>query len=177
GIFSDAIIFGTMSHGWESDSKEIIDVHKNKHKIVTKYGFPGNMLGYQGHLSDLAYKTALEPFWGLLDWEYHADPEYKFNFIESREKVLFDIDLDAFIMQWSDFIFPWPDEVFEKWFHEKSTYDPTYGWSGFSFIEHLISQSGLITVAREPGCCGGEEKAEEILSKLNKHMFKNDLIT
>jgi hypothetical protein len=174
GLFSDALIFGTR--GGSNSCESIRDLLGNSHQIITESGFPGPMLEFKGRLSDKIYESNLKPIWDLLGWDYKDNPEKNFSFKENGEKILFDIDLDAFTMDWSDFIFPWKDEVFDHWFKEVSIYSPTSGWSGLDFTNQIISQSGLITIAREPDCCGGEEKSEEIFSKLNKHLFNNNLI-
>ncbi len=174
GLFSDALVFGTRGG---SDIRESVkDLSGNNHQVITEGGFPGPMLEFKGKLSDKIYEDALRPMWDLVGWGYKDNPEKNFSFKENEEKILFDIDLDAFTMDWSDFVFPWKDEVFDRWFKESSTYSPTSGWSGLDFTNQVISQSGLITIAREPNCCRSEEKAEEIFSKLNKHIFNNGLI-
>jgi len=176
GIFSDAIIFG-VNYCFDEEDKcqEITDILGKKHHIEIRSYFPGVMLGFKGELSDLLYKTTYKHLWDLLGWEYVGNPEYKFKFKENNKKILLDIDLDAFTMEWDKFTFPWEDEVFEDRFH-KPGYGPTSEWSGKKFNDDLINQSGLITIAREPGCCGGEEKMDIIYSKVKKYLFNDKLI-
>jgi hypothetical protein len=83
--------------------------------------------------------------------------------------------LDAFAVNWKDFVFPWPDEVFDRRFLREADYDATRGWSGKKWLDHFLDGCGLLTIAREPGCCDGEEKTEEIFKRVNRHIFDNGL--
>jgi hypothetical protein len=56
-----------------------------------------------------------------------------------------------------------------------SEYFTTNGRNRQSFIRGLISKAGVLTVAREPSCCGGEEKSDRILASLNKYVFDGNL--
>lgn len=174
GLFSDSIFFGVDRLNERRECETIKDMSGNNHHIEARTSLPGPMLGYQGELSDLAYEERYKHLWGLLGWEYVLREGFKFT--EEDEKILVDIDLDAFAMRWEDFLFPWPDEVFEDWFLKESDYFTTMGWSGKKFLGHFIDKSGLVTIAREPSCCGGEGKADEIFQKVNKHIFDNGLI-
>ncbi len=67
--------------------------------------------------------------------------------------------------------FPYPDEVFEKEFLTLSTYDRTEGMTGREFVQGLARKAGLITVATEPECCGGDAKMKQILSSVAKYVL------
>jgi hypothetical protein len=90
-------------------------------------------------------------------------------------KIGLDFDLDCFAYRFRDCTLAWPDEVWEKEFLLRSTYSFTEGYSAQDFLSALISKTGLITIAREPGHCGSEAKADSILERLNHYQFADSL--
>jgi len=87
-----------------------------------------------------------------------------------------DLDLDCFIVRWRNYYrFPWPDEVFEKEFLAPSSYQTTLEWTGKGFLNGLVNKASLLTIAREPYCCGSKTKATEILGKVNHFLFDDKL--
>jgi hypothetical protein len=134
---------------------------------------PRGGLGYQGSLSDLAKDRELSRLWTILGWRHFTGMGFQFD--PATPKILLDFDLDCFAVRWRDYLFPWPDEVFEREFLEPSGYWTVEGRTGQDFVHGLISKAGLVTIAREPNHCGGDEKADEILRKLNRYVFDGQL--
>jgi hypothetical protein len=93
----------------------------------------------------------------------------------SEEKLLFDIDLDAFAMKWEDFLFAWRPEVWDKRFIHEADYFASAGWSGKRFVQELLPRVGLITVAREPLGCGGEAEMQQIFRDFNGFVFDDQI--
>lgn len=174
GLIGDAVLFGVRDHHRNSDLNRegYTDQFHSEHRIKLLW-LPGQALQYQGDLSDNAKARALKELWAILDWE--PNPETGFRFGDRQDSIWLNIDLDCFRVEWSDYYFPWPDEVFEKEFEATSNYNPTRGWSGKSFFQALVNRAGLITIARESRCCGGGEKSDVILKKLNNFLFDNKL--
>jgi len=44
-------------------------------------------------------------------------------------------------------------------------------------IDCLINRATLITICREPGCCGGIGESNKILSYLDRYFFNGELHT
>ena len=173
GLISDAAIFG-VNRG--SDVEREFEDHKGeKHQIFLEPCLPGQLLGHQGSLGDTIKSDEMAEFWDLLGWQKPAARGETFQFSEVPSRIV-DFDLDCFAIEWNDFVLPWPDEVFEEWFCKRSEYRTTVGISGQGFVAGLMKGAGIITIAREPTCCGGEIKTAEIFGKLNHYVFGGDLI-
>ena len=173
GLIGDAVIFGVRDTSDRLQLMTIKDCQEKMHRIELT-GFPSGELGFQGNLSDLARRKELTPLWEILEWRY--DPETKgFGFTKDSKRILLDFDLDCFVINWEEFAVPWLDEVFEKRFFTFSDYFTTYGWTGKRFLDDLVNRADLITIAREPNYCGGEEKADVILLKMNHYLFDDNL--
>ncbi|MCD4783831.1 MAG: hypothetical protein K8T10_08410 [Candidatus Eremiobacteraeota bacterium] len=172
GLIDNLVAFGTREHPqrYSFGINNYHEDHLGKKHWLNYLSFPGSELSYEGCLSE--YKDCYSTIWRILNWRYK---DYHFSFGNSSRKILLDFDLDCFAMYWSDFRFPWPDEVFEKRFYEPSNYSTTQGWTGKMFLEGLMKYAGLITIAMEPDYCGGKKKSEEILKKVNHFLFDNNL--
>lgn len=174
GLISDAVIFWAGEEpniGNLENLKEYKDLQKNIHKIKL-LGLPGTELKCQGDLSDTARWGGLSELWKILGWQYNS----RFSFAEDERKILLDFDLDFFIVRWKGcYRFPWPAEVFKKEFLVQSKYQTTLGWTGKDFLDGLVSRAALLTIAREPYCCGNNTKANQVLGKVNHYLFDNKL--
>lgn len=171
GLIDDAVIFGVESSADSANFKRFKDQQENIHKIKL-LGLPGKELEYQGDLSDTARRESLSDLWKILGWQ--CDPQ--FSFAQDGRKILLDLDLDCFIVRWKGcYRFPWPDEVFKKEFLVPSRYQTTLEWTGKDFLNGLVNKAALLTIAREPYCCGGETKATQILGKVNHFLFDDKL--
>ncbi|MBD3337767.1 MAG: hypothetical protein GF353_01575 [Candidatus Lokiarchaeota archaeon] len=174
GLIDDVVIFGVNSHFSSFPDDIYIDNNNIKHKIIIKHSHPGNLLHYQGDLSDTARSTELESMWKILNWKFSPEMQC-FNFYKNTKRIILDFDLDAFIVQWEEYLFPWPDEVFDDRYLKESEYYTTNGWTGKKFVRKLIEKAGIITIASEPTCCGNEVKSEIVFNKLNKYIFDDEL--
>ncbi len=172
GLIGDAAIFGVEEWRRDEAHQEFTDHLGSIHKIELT-GLPGENLGYQGVLSDVSKFQSHSELWRILDW--NLIPQKGFTFGKKDEKILLDFDLDCFMVDWKDYTFPWPDEVFINEFHKSSNYWSTKGWTGKRFFDELLKRANLITIAKEPECCGGKKKADKILKKVNHFLFDNML--
>jgi hypothetical protein len=172
GLISDGVVFGVENRG-NADLESFTDSAGTQHLFKILSRFPGPALEHQGELSDLARANEFRPIWEILDWEHIPQNGFRFN--PHRERILLDIDLDAFVMCWSDYVFPWPEEVFEDRFLKLSNSVNAEGWTGKWMFQELLQRVGLLTVAREPQCCGGQKKAREVWRKMNKFLFDGGL--
>jgi hypothetical protein len=104
------------------------------------------------------------------------DAQGVFGFLEPRGKILLDFDLDCFSVNWGDYTFAWPDEIFAKEFTVHSDYRSTGHWTGASFVQALVRRAGMVTFATEPDYCGGSLDVRRIKERLNRFVFDNELI-
>lgn len=167
GLFSDAVVFGAEDLGG-AGLREFQDHRGEAHRIWINASLPGDCFGVQGNLGDIARKYEVRPLWEILQW----GPRNGRMDFTGTEVVALSVDLDAFAIEWQDFTFPWPEEVWTRRFLKESTYDTTQGWTGKRFVEGLCRKSALLTIAREPAHCGGEAKARQILKDLNEKVLE-----
>jgi len=50
------------------------------------------------------------------------------------------------------------------------------GWTGKDFVDGLVKRAALLTIAREPYCCGDDTKANQVLGKVNHFLFDDELL-
>jgi len=167
GLIKDAVLFGVDEWDRENFPMVLTDVAGQAHRIEIMW-LPGSELSYQGSLSDLAKSYALEQAWDILGWQHHA--EIGFRFAE-EPKIVLDFDLDCFKLDWTDYTFPFPQEVFEREFLTPSRYHSVNGVTGRDFVLGLAAKAGLVTIATEPNHCGGQEKAQHILECVSKYVL------
>lgn len=80
-----------------------------------------------------------------------------------------DFDLDCFTAECREKVYAWPEEIFRNEYVEN--------YNVPRFIECLLARTSLITICREPGCCGGIGESNKILSYLDKYFFEGVLKT
>lgn len=85
----------------------------------------------------------------------------------NKKPFILDFDLDCFSTDCLDYTIAWP----EKLFREK--YVTNYKVN--HLMNSLIARSSLITICREPGCCGGIGESNKILSYLDYYFFDGGL--
>lgn len=80
-----------------------------------------------------------------------------------------DFDLDCFVTDCLDRTIAWPETIF---------YDKYVGdFKVRSLMNRLIADATLITICREPNCCGGIGESNKLLSYLDKYFFNEGLRT
>jgi hypothetical protein len=168
GLISDGVVFGVEDCG-NPDLETFRDSQGIDHRFKILSTFPGPALEEHGELVDLARADEFRPAWDVLEWNHV--PGEGFRFHPRGGHILLDIDLDAFVMCWSDYVFPWENEVFEDRFLKRTT----QRWNGKQFFRELVSRAGLLTIAREPRCCGNRTKARVVWNRINKFLFDQRL--
>jgi len=140
GLIGDGVVFGVRDPYDPDDLQNFVDSEGTAHYLEILGVFPGPALEYQGPLSDLALGPKWKRLWDLIGWEYV--PQSAFRFKETSERILVDIDLDAFVMPWEDYVFPWEDEVFEDRFLRTSDYFSTAGLDGEKVFSRTSGPGG-----------------------------------
>jgi hypothetical protein len=172
GLIRDVVVFG-VQHLYDNSFPIRFNDHQGDEHRIEVLSLIYEELEYQGRLSDYCKSDSLSQLWAILDWEFI--PKKGFSFSSRSRKILLDFDLDCFVISWRDYIFPWPDEVFQREFFTQSKYWSTDGWTGRMFLNELVNRAARLTFARESQFCGGSKKAEEVFSKVNRFLFDNKL--
>jgi hypothetical protein len=174
GLIEDVIVFGIYDIDCAAPERDQYHTSKgDTHRVILKTGHLGYMLKYQGDLSDAIREKYLREFWDILGWSFKKGKGYWFN--DDRPPFLLDIDLDCFSYVWDEFTFPWPEEVYNKRYLTRSEYATVKWLSGKDVFKEMVNRAGMITIATEPGCCGGEEKSEQILNDVNRILLDGQL--
>lgn len=110
--------------------------------------------------------------------EYH--PEYNHirkifgynneHFSPSYHPFILDFDLDCFTTECKETTYAWPERIF---WEEYSAGSPKCS----SFMQQLITRASIITICREPECCGGIGESNKILGYLDRYLFDGNLGT
>ncbi len=162
GLFGDVAIFG-VDHCFGMENQIYTDQSGGRHRIEISH-LPRAALSYQGSLCDAIRRDDFGSLWEILGWSLSWRSA---QFLSGLPKVFLTVDLDCFAIEWDEYIFAWPTKVFEREFLEPRT----FGWTGQSFFQELVNKAGLVTIARESGCCGGRADAENILNNLIQYGF------
>ncbi|MBZ5655461.1 MAG: hypothetical protein LAO56_09300 [Acidobacteriia bacterium] len=159
----------TVAFGVETREKDTIytDRADQQHQFWV-ISHIGDALAWQGRLSDAHYRSSYQPLWDILAW----DPP---NFTRADRHLAFSIDLDYFAVHagYLDCTFPWPQAVYERQFSSPSIAPTTRGYTAQTFLNGILSQSALVTIAREPAYCGGEAECDQIFGDVNRWLFGN----
>ncbi|MFC1475737.1 hypothetical protein ACFLQW_01890 [Candidatus Zixiibacteriota bacterium] len=172
GIVDHLVDFG-YDRSYANMPSHFIDSTNFEHKIKLQW-LPGQAMAYQGALSDICQRSSFQELWNILGWK--LTPKVGFSLAPNNPPKWLNFDLDCFVIRWKEYHFVWPDEVFEREFNSISSYWSTRDQSGKSFLTGIINNAGLISMAREPGCCGSEENSDEVLGKLNRFIFDQKLV-
>jgi hypothetical protein len=166
GIIGDAVVFGAEA-GHQCDSRKgfpYLDMQGRQHSFWS-LPWPSGCLLHQGCLADHYYEP--RGLWDALGWKPGA-----LN-LEGRSLIL-DFDLDAFAIDTHlGPNFSWPERIFEHQFHSKSNAASIEGMTAADFVSDLVRESSMITFAREPNYCGGEQDSDAIFELMNRYMFKS----
>jgi hypothetical protein len=163
GIISDAVVFGAESgHLADDDDGYIYTDLLNRTHRFWSLPLPFDALAHQGVLEDTHYKP--RELWESLGWDPYD------GLCDRTQSLILDFDLDVFAMHHRlGPRFAWPDKIFAYQFHERTT--GRTDLTGFDFVNLLIDRCGLVTIAREPDYCGGEDECSTILDRLNRTLF------
>lgn len=157
-LVRDVVIIGSEANNNVENYQNADD---SEHKLFSISHLPSSV-GNRGCLGDSCIS---EPYYSQVrdTMQYHHGA---FNDGLVYPFVL-DFDLDCFSTEILGKQKAWPEEIF---YQEYVKNDIVY-----SFMKQLIYRSSLITISREPECCGGYKESFKILSYLNKYFFESCL--
>lgn len=104
-------------------------------------------------------------------FEYNKPPYDSFPKFSKEVTYPFvlDFDLDCFTTDCEGKQYAWPEMIFkEKYYDNENVH---------YFMYNLINRSSLITICREPQCCGGLGESNKILRYLDYYFFEGQLHT
>lgn len=104
-------------------------------------------------------------------FEYNQPPYGRYDKFSREVTVPFvlDFDLDCFTTECDNKTYAWPEDIFKK----KYVYNEDVQY----FMHRLINRSTIITICREPTCCGGLGESNKILGYLDHYFFDGCLDT
>lgn len=104
-------------------------------------------------------------------FEYNQPPYGRYDKFSREVTVPFvlDFDLDCFTTECDNKTYAWPEDIFKK----KYVYNEDVKY----FMNRLINRSTIITICREPACCGGLGESNKILGYLDCYFFDGCLDT
>ena len=157
-LVRDVVIIGSEANNNVENYQNADD---SEHKLFSISHLPSSV-GNRGCLGD-SYIS--EPYYSQVrdTMQFHHgafDNDLVYPFV-------LDFDLDCFSTEILGKQKAWPEEIF---YQEYVKNDIVY-----SFMKQLIYRSSLITISREPECCGGYKESFKILSYLNKYFFESCL--
>lgn len=167
GLIGNVILFGHEPADSLDFPLQIEDCAGGTHRYDSLY-LPCSELEYQGSLSDYARMMELRPVWETLGWEIKPKDRFRFH---GRQRIVLDIDLQCFALQYREYVFPWPERIFEKEFLTPSKYSTVRGVTAQQFVQEMAGTAGILTIAKETNFCGGVADADWILEKVLQYAF------
>lgn len=170
GIISDVVQFGID----DLREDEIAGIYKDAageiHRVY-RLARPGEELAWKGALSDPEQPAAKAGLWKTSGWDAHTRK------VEPPDGYVLDFDLDAFTFSWERYTFPYTEEIWKGEYLRPVQSSAGEDFTAAEFVRELARGAQLLTIATEPGFCGGAGNAERILEKLDKHIFCGELDT
>ena len=163
-LIKDAILIGQEeNHHIQDLGGRYVSEDRIEHELYSishlKYS-----LNNRGCLGDSIIK---EPYFqNVRDiMQYHNQ---RFDEKDIKPCIL-DFDLDCFTTECREKTYAWPEKIFREEYFESS--------NARYFMESLLNRASVITICREPECCGGIGEANKILSYLDRYFFDGALRT
>ncbi|MBR5167063.1 MAG: hypothetical protein IKW86_03215 [Salinivirgaceae bacterium] len=122
-------------------------------------------LGSQGIIGDSTIKHS-----------YYKDVRGILGYISATGSLspetpyVLDFDLDCFTTECRDYPYAWPERIFWEEYVNPCK-------NAYFFVQKLISNASIITICREPECCGGIGESNKILGYLDRYFFDGALRT
>ncbi len=171
GLIGNVVLFGHEPSESLEFPLEITDCAGEDHRMDSLW-LPCSELEYQGSLSDYVRFQQLQPIWDTLGWGIKPRDRFRFH---NRQQLVLDIDLQCFALDYRDYVFPWPERIFEKEFLTPSDYVTVKGITAQQFVRELAETAGLLTIERSPNFCGGVKDSEWILEKVHQYVFGGEM--
>lgn len=160
-LIKDAVCIGVIKDNNVAAINQRYVNQEPSHELFTM-GHLDWEVGNRGKLGDTFIENEENLYLRKL-FQYNADDEY------CETEFILDFDLDCFATDCMDKVIAWPREIFfNKYVKNNDAYE---------LMKSLIRRASLITICREPECCGGLGESNKILSYLDDYFFEGSLHT
>ena len=167
GLINDVVCIGNECNhninNWDNNTYKTATNKEHKGFCINHLNWE---IGDRGSIGD-SMKEDYPEYKRIRDiFGYH---NRNFDTMVSTPYIL-DFDLDCFTTECKDRTFAWPEKIF---WEEYGSFSPKCS----SFMQQLIARASIITICREPKCCGGIGESNKILGYLDRYLFDGVLGT
>lgn len=162
-LIKDAVCIGVQKDDNVHHTNERYKSAEIKHRLLTMEHL-GWEIGSRGQLGD-SFKQDEDSLYLRSLFHFNVNEPNKVD----KTPFILDFDLDCFATDYLDRTIAWPETIF----YERYIGD----FNVHNLMNRLISNTSLITICREPSCCGGLGESNRILSYLDRHFFNGGLHT
>ena len=169
-LINHAVVIGQKENSNIQDLNNMFESSDGKHHELFDIYHLDWSIGSRGCLGDNVMKE--EYYENVRNiFEYNQPPYGRYDKFskEVTKPFVLDFDLDCFTTECEDKTYAWPEDIFK----EKYVYNEDVRY----FMKRLIERSTIITICREPACCGGLGESNKILGYLDKYFFEGNLDT
>lgn len=168
GLIQDVVCVGCEEY--HNISSWVNHVYKSSRNTLHKGFYIGHLnheIESRGSLGDSMTTnhpeyTDIRNIFNYQNGQFHDDPFVPY---------VLDFDLDCFTTICRDNTYAWPEKVFQNEYFAPDKHSTN------SFINKLIKKASVITICREPECCGGIGESNKILGYLDRYFFDGTLKT
>lgn len=169
-LINHAVVIGqTENTNMRSHNNKYVSSNEIEHKLYEISHLDWS-IGSRGCLGDNVIKI---PYYNDIRdiFEYNQTPYGRYDKFsqEVTNPFVLDFDLDCFTTECEDRTYAWPEEIFK----EKYVENDDVRW----FMNRLLKRASIITICREPSCCGGIGESNKILWYLDNYFFDGCLKT
>ena len=168
GIISDVVQFAVDDPRPDEAAGEYTDAAGLTHQIF-RLGRPREELSWKGALADPGHPAVAGGLWETLGWDAGT------RLLKPPDGYVLDIDLDAFTFSWERYTFPYTAEIWDGEYLQSVQSAAGGMYTPAEFVRSLACNAGFVTIATEPGFCGGVENARRIITDLNRYVLDDEL--
>lgn len=170
GLINHAVVIGQTENSNMRDLNNLFESSDGEvHELFDIYHL-NYSLGSRGCLGDNVIK---EPYYDNVRniFEYNQPPYGRYDKFskEVTNPIVLDFDLDCFTTECENNVYAWPEAIFREKYYDNEEVR--------HFMHKLINRSTIITICREPTCCGGLGESNKILGYLDHYFFDGWLDT
>lgn len=170
GLINHAVVIGQTENSNMRDLNNLFESSDGEvHELFDIYHL-NYSLGSRGCLGDNVIK---EPYYENVRniFKYNQPPYERYDKFskEMTNPIVLDFDLDCFTTECENNVFAWPEAIFREKYYDNGEVR--------HFMHKLINRSTIITISREPACCGGLGESNKILGYLDHYLFDGCLDT
>ena len=170
GLINHAVVIGQTENSNMRDMNNHFESSDGIHHELFDIPHLDFSIGCRGCLGDSVSKESnYENIRNIFEYNQLLPRNYKQFSKEVNNPFVLDFDLDCFTTECEDTVYAWPEAIFwEKYCNNQES---------FHFMRQLINRSTIITICREPKCCGGLGESNKILGYLDNYFFNGCLGT